>query len=55
MQAMGQLCRPLFHIRMCAAVNGPLTSKASVDSLPPRSFRLLPGGTQNLLDGTCTR
>ena len=33
----------------------PLTSKASADSLPPRLFRLLPGGTTNLPDGTFTR
>ena len=33
----------------------PLSSKASADLLPPRLFRLLPGGTINLPDGTCTR
>ena len=33
----------------------PDSSKASADSLPPRLFRLLPGGTNNLPDGTCTR
>ena len=33
----------------------PLTSEASADSLPPRLFRLLPGGTINLPGGTRTR
>src|SRR5579863_1346281 len=32
-----------------------LTSEASADSLPPRLFRLLPGGTINLPSGTFTR
>jgi hypothetical protein len=35
--------------------NDPLTSKASADSLPPRLFRLLPGGTINFPGGTRTR
>jgi hypothetical protein len=32
-----------------------LTSEASADSLPPRLFRLLPGGTTNFPGGTITR
>ena len=32
-----------------------LASEASADSLPPRLFRLLPGGTINLPSGTFTR
>ena len=33
----------------------PFSSKASADSLPPRLFRLLPGGTTNFPGGTLTR
>ena len=39
----------------CAAFSGPWTSEASADSLPPRPFRLLPGGATNFPGGTRTR
>jgi len=49
----------LSHITACwlaePSSDGPLSSKASVDSLPPRPFRLLPGGTINFPGGTHTR
>ena len=38
-----------------SSTDDPFTSKASADSLPPRLFRLLPGGTSNFPGGTCTR
>ena len=51
-------CSAFTRVTTCLLAESPsdpLTSEASADSLPPRLFRLLPGGTANFPGGSASR